>query len=123
MRLSGKSEYDIGLVVPLKEEFRYVIEIAAVKDRHTYDGTILYELDFAGGSTIACIVGEMGPLPTLHSTNRLLSFANVKLVILLGFAGALDKQVKLGDVVVADDVNEFLAKSKAVDERTRNCVG
>jgi nucleoside phosphorylase len=113
--VSVKKEYDIGLVVPLKEEFQYVADMAEVIGRHAYDGTFFYEMDFDGGSTIACIVGEMGPLPASHSTNRLLSFANVKLVVVIGLAGALDKDVLLGDVVVADEVNEFLAKSKAVE--------
>ncbi|MCA9474143.1 MAG: hypothetical protein KC594_18925 [Nitrospira sp.] len=113
--MSVKKEYDIGLIVPLKEEFRHIADIAPVKGRHSYDGAFLYEMDFGGTNTIACIVGEMGPLPASHATNRLLSFANVKLVILLGLAGALDKDLLLGDVVVADEVNEFLAKSKAVE--------
>lgn len=113
--MPAKKEYDIGLVVPLKEEFQYVANIAAVIDRHAYDGTFFYEMDFGGVSTIACFVGDMGSLPALHATNRLLSFANVKLVVVLGLAGALDKDVSLGDVVVADEVNEFLAKSKAVE--------
>ncbi len=110
-----KKEYDIGLIVPLKEEFQYIADIASVKSHQPYDGAFFYEMDFGGTNTIACIVGEMGPLPASQATNRLLSFAKVKLVILLGLAGALDKDVLLGDVVVAEEVNEYLAKSKAVE--------
>jgi nucleoside phosphorylase len=113
--VSVKKEYDIGLIVPLKEEFQYIADMVSVKGRHSYDGALFYEMDFGGTNTIACIIGEMGPLPASHATNRLLSFANVKLVVLLGLAGALDKEVLLGDVVVADEVNEFLAQSKAVE--------
>lgn len=113
--MSTKEEYHIGLVVPLKEEFRYVDEIAAVRNRYPFDGTFLYEMDFGGVKTIACIVGDMGQLPAMHATNRLLSFADVKIVVLIGLAGGLDNNVMLGDVVVADEVNEFLAKSKAVE--------
>jgi nucleoside phosphorylase len=113
--LSRKHEYDVGLVIPLKEEFSFVHEIAPIIGRHSYDGTFLYELKFGSLTTIACIIGEMGPLPASIATNRLLSFARVNFLTVLGLAGALDKDVLLGDVVIADEVNEFLAKSKAVE--------
>lgn len=74
-----------------------------------------YELNFSDNtSVIACIVGDMGPLPAAQATNRLLACASVKLIAVLGLAGSLDSDVLLGDVVIAGEVNEFLAKSKAV---------
>ena len=62
---------------------------------------------------VCCLVGQMGTLPALHATTRLLGFAEVKIIVLLGFAGALGNSVEVGDVVVAGEVNEFQASSKA----------
>ena len=42
-----------------------------------------------------------------------LSVQRFSLVVLLGLAGALDKDVAVGDVAVAAEVNEFQANSKA----------
>ncbi len=113
-----RKSFDIGLVIPLKEEFEYVTTIAPIRETIPYDGTFLYCLDFGGPSVIACIVGEMGPLPASQSTTRLLTFANVRILILLGLAGSLDKDVSLGDVAVGKEVNEYLAESKAVPSET-----
>ena len=55
----------------------------------------------------------MGTLPAHDAATRLLAFADVKLLVLLGLAGALDEGVAVGDVVVAGEVNEFQASSKA----------
>lgn len=111
-------QFDLGIVVPLKEEFRYVTEAAPVLESIPYEGTYFYRLDFGSFSAICCLVDQMGPIPALQATTRLLEFADVKLVVLLGLAGALDKDVAVGDVAVAAEVNEFQANSKAesVDE-------
>jgi nucleoside phosphorylase len=105
--------FDIGIVVPLKEEYRYVVEVAPQLESISHEGTYFYRLDFGPISTICCVVDQAGPIPALQATIRLLEFADVKLVVLLGLAGALDKDIAVGDVVVAAEVNEFQANSKA----------
>lgn len=105
--------FDIGIVVPLKEEYRYVVEVAPQLESIPHDGTFFYRLDFGPISAICCVVDQVGPIPALQATIRLLEFADVKLMVLLGLAGALDKDVAVGDVVVAAEVNEFQANSKA----------
>lgn len=109
----NKQQFDIGLIVPLKEEFRYILEVASCRQTHQFEGSFLYELDFGDVTTVACVVGQMGPTPAQHSAHRLLSFADVKVLILLGLSGSLDSAVGIGDVVVASEVNEFQANAKA----------
>jgi nucleoside phosphorylase len=108
-----RRQFDIGIVVPLKEEFRYVTEILPQLDSVAHAGTYFYRLDVGRVSAVACIVGQMGPVPAVQATTRLLEFADVKLVVLLGLGGSLDNEVVIGDVVVAAEVNEFQANSKA----------
>src|SRR6266498_883668 len=108
-----RRKFDIGIVVPLREEFRYVVEIAPKLESISHEGTYFYRLDFGAVSAIGCLVDQMGPLPALQATTRLLGFADVKLLIVLGVGGALDSDVVVGDVVVAAEINEFQANSKA----------
>ena len=110
--------FDIGIVVPLREEFRYVTEVARQLESIPHEGAYFYRLDFGATSAICCVVDQMGPLPALQAAIRLLGFARVNLLVVLGVAGALDSDVALGDVVVAREINEFQANSKAesVDE-------
>ena len=72
--MSVKKEYDIGLVVPLKEEFQYVADMAAVIGRHAYDGTFFYEMDFDGGSKSLVLSVKWGRflLRTLRTVSCLL---------------------------------------------------
>ena len=105
--------FDVGIVVPLTEEFRYVVEVAPQLESISHEGTFFYRLDFGAISAVCCLVNQMGPLPALQATARLLGFANVKLIVLLGIGGALDEDVAVGDVVIAAEINEFQANSKA----------
>lgn len=108
-----RRRFDVGIVIPLREEFRYAVEVAPVLESISHEGTYFYLLDFGSTSAVCCLVGQMGPLPALQATNRLLEFADVKLVVVLGLAGALHDDVAVGDVVIASEVNEFQANSKA----------
>src|SRR4249920_2762561 len=108
-----RRKFDIGIVIPLREEFRYVVEIAPKLESISHEGTYFYRLDFGAVSAVCCLVDQMGPLPALQATTRLLEFADVRLVVILGLGGALDDDVAVGDVVIAAEINEFQANSKA----------
>lgn len=108
-----RRRFDVGVVVPLNEELRHIATVAPVVEVISFDGTYYYVLDFGNTSVVCCLVGSMGPLPALQATLRLLSFAEVRMLAVLGIAGALDPDVSIGDVLVASEVNEFQANSKA----------
>jgi nucleoside phosphorylase len=108
-----RRHFDVGIVVPLREEFRYLLEIAPLLESISHEGTYFYRLDFGAISAVCCVMDQMGPLPALHAAIRLLEFADLKLLAMLGVAGALDDDIALGDVVVAAEINEFQANSKA----------
>jgi nucleoside phosphorylase len=109
----GRRQFDIGIVVPLREEFRYILEVAPQLEAIPHAGTYFYRLDFGATSAVCCVVDQMGTLPALQAATRLLEFVDVKMLAVLGVAGGLDDDVALGDVVVAAEINEFQANSKA----------
>src|SRR6185437_3507492 len=99
-----KQRFDVGLLIPLAEEFRFLLELLPSTNTVAHGGTNFYHIDLKPVSVIACLIGQIGPLPALHATNRLLNFAEVKLLALLGTGGKLDDDVAIGDVVVASEV-------------------
>ena len=105
--------FNVGIVVPLAEEFRYVLEICPQLESIPYEGTRFYRMEFSRTSALCCLAGQMGTLPALQAATRLLAFADIKLLVLLGLAGSLDGSVDVGDVVVAEEVNDFQSSSKA----------
>ena len=113
MEIKAKQDFDVGIVIPLSEEFRYVLEFSPQLESIQYEGDYFYRLGCAPVSVVCCLAGQMGTLPAMHAATRLLRFAEVKVLVLLGLAGGLDSNVQVGDVVVAEEVNEFQANSKA----------
>ncbi|MGC2780137.1 MAG: 5'-methylthioadenosine/S-adenosylhomocysteine nucleosidase [Bradyrhizobium sp.] len=111
--MPAKPRFDIGIVVPLAEEFGYVTEVAPIVRSVGAHGTFFHVLDLGPVKVIAYLVGGMGLLAAQHGTHKLLEYADVDLLVMLGTAGALDDDLSIGDVAVATEVNEFLANSKA----------
>lgn len=58
-----KPTFDVGIIVPLKEEFRYVTDVAPQLESISHHGTYFYRLDFGSVSTLCCLVDQMGPIP------------------------------------------------------------
>lgn len=108
---------DILLIVPLTEEFAEIEKVFRVTNYVKKEGEFIYELAPNGVScTIAAaILGEPGAAPAASRVERLISVLNPQLVVVIGIAGSLSKDLKLGDVVVAEEVDHYLANSKAVD--------
>ena len=108
-----KQYFDVGVLIPLHEEFRYAKELLPQLEPIRYDGTYFYRFNLPQVSAICCLVGQMGTLPAVTAVQRLLQYADIRLLVLLGLAGAVDDSVHVGDLVVAEEVNEFQASSKA----------
>jgi nucleoside phosphorylase len=108
-----RRQFDIGIVVPLAEEFRYIQEVAPQIESVAHAGAYFYCVHFGGVSAVCCVAGQMGTLPALQTAIRLLEFADLRMLVVLGVAGALDDDIALGDVVIGTEINEFQANSKA----------
>jgi nucleoside phosphorylase len=69
---------------------------------------------------VAFVLDEMGPLSAAVVTGRLVAEFAVRLVALVGIAGALIDNVGLGDVVMASKVDryEHAAKAEPGDKET-----
>jgi nucleoside phosphorylase len=110
--------YNLAIIVPLIEEFRVLRELVPSHIHHPeVDDAIYYyplELGDADSQAVVVVLGDMGTTPSGQLTEKILNTIQPQLVALVGIAGALDRDVTLGDVVVASEINEFLASSKAV---------
>jgi nucleoside phosphorylase len=105
----------LGLVIPLAEEFECAREILAFDAPSGKD--MLHPFTVPGSKVrgVAVTLFDMGLVPAAAATTRLLNSTRVPLVALVGIAGALDSGLKLGDVVVASQIEEYMRGVKAVD--------
>jgi nucleoside phosphorylase len=115
---------DVGLVVALPEEFRELQRQLATRWRPIYDnesGTDYYLFEgpapegYAAYDCVTTFAGSMGPTKAALLTERLRTRWGVRVIVNVGIAGALDDDVRIGDVVAASVADNYLERSKAVD--------
>jgi nucleoside phosphorylase len=113
---------DIGIILALKEEFTELLqEIGEVYQvRQARAGNSYYYLFASTGEQTgrnwrcaATFVGDMGPVQAGLATQQFINDLQPRILVLLGIAGALSPEMRLGDIVVADQVDAYLENSQA----------
>jgi nucleoside phosphorylase len=113
---------DVGIVIALREEFiEFHNEIKtrskALRDEAT--GRYYYQFEHISADSnhryrcIATFVGEMGAVKASLTTQRLISQWEPRTLVMIGIAAALSKDVRIGDVVIATQVDAYLENAKA----------
>jgi nucleoside phosphorylase len=107
---------DLGLIIPLSEEFDCAREILAFDQGVIKDnGDYIYPFSVPGSSLrgVAVVLFGMGPgLSAAVATSLLDRFA-IRVLALMGIAGGLDRDLRLGDVVIASSIDEYFHRAKA----------
>src|ERR1051326_4200978 len=115
---SDEAQCDFALVIALEEEFKNLITALFVHlDPIEVDGLICYRFTLPaprGGPSVcvATFIGEMGITDTNLTTFQLIDALKPGLVVNVGLSGIVDPDLKLGDVVVASESDDFLRRSK-----------
>ena len=112
---------DIGIVIALHEEFRELFRDIEHDTKPIIEpalGQYYYLFERATGrgrpfKGVATSIGQMGPTKAAAVTERLLARFNPKTIAMVGIAAGIHSDVKLGDVAVARQVDEYLSSAKA----------
>jgi nucleoside phosphorylase len=116
------SPIDIGILIALPEEFEEFhnqiserCEIAC--DNKT--GNYYYVFEHRVGDDlsyrcVATLVGDMGPTQTGLAAQTLGTLYDPDTFVMLGIAAGISTDVRLGDVVIASQVEAYMENSKAV---------
>ncbi len=107
--------YDLGLIIALREEFDCAREILNFDEGFRDQGYYFYPFSVPGASIrgIALVLYDMGTTQTGVAATTLLDRHQVQVLALIGIAGALDGEFRLGDVVVASSVDQYLHRAMA----------
>jgi DeoR/GlpR family transcriptional regulator of sugar metabolism/nucleoside phosphorylase len=116
-RMSHSRSLDVGVLIALREEFR---------EFHTFLERDLQPLaDVSRGETwyrfrgpssyegVATFIGDMGPTDAALVADRLITSWDPSTIVMLGIAAGIHDDLKVGDVVVASQVDSYLDASKA----------
>jgi nucleoside phosphorylase len=113
--MQASQRYRIGLLVPLHEEYQYLTELAPAIKTINADGDFYYQLMPPGYTEpiIAQVLEDMGELRAAVAADRLITRFGVEIVALVGIAGGLDRDLLIGDVVVASEIDHYQYSAKA----------
>lgn len=114
------------MLVALKEELRELCAVLgepASWRNETYGGEdYLFLVPGVGGQScrvMVFVMGDMGPAASTHGADRLLA-SRPAVIVSLGIACSLDaKDLRLGDVIVANQIDGYDEKGKAVSRGAR----
>ena len=116
---------DIAIIIALEEEFQCFSEyVEIIHDKDELLSLHYYLFEYQTNDTgyiyrcVAGFVGEMGPTSSAVYADRILSKFQPATLVNIGLAGGLSDDVRVGDVVIADVVDEYITSAKAVKRTT-----
>jgi nucleoside phosphorylase/tetratricopeptide (TPR) repeat protein len=117
-RQEARVGMDLGIVIALKEEFREFLALlpvptSPVRDPETGQYDYTFEHPTAHHRCVVTLIGEMNPGPAALHTERLMTRWSPRTVVMLGIAAGIHSDVRVGDVVIASQVDNYLDSAKA----------
>ncbi|HEY3902547.1 MAG TPA: TIR domain-containing protein [Streptosporangiaceae bacterium] len=107
--------YDLGLLIPSREEFDCAREVLDFGDAFRQGGYFLHPFTVPDSklSGVALVLFDVGLANAAVATTNLLSLVDLRQVAMIGVASALDEGLRPGDVVIASGVDEYMRAAKA----------
>lgn len=115
--LMEKKDNLIGVIIALKEEFRIFNDIMNNESLSYQHENSFFIYKFDNFTIVALFMGDMGGENASIQTSKLLSKYNCSTIVNIGIAGALNKDVKVGDIIIADQVESYQKVAKAVQNK------
>ena len=112
---------DTAIIIALREEFQelrdqILTDARSEFDPHTTQYYYRFSRPCAQGQAYECVatfVGAMGPTNAAYVAGEMIRRYQPAAIVNVGIAGGVSDDVRIGDVVVADQIDEYLAGSKA----------
>ncbi len=107
---------DVCLIIPKGEEFDYARDVLCFGDPVGEGGGYhSHPFSVRGSSVtgIAVVLFEMGIASSAVAATSVLARHDISVLALVGIAGALSPELRLGDVVIASSIEEYMYGAKA----------
>jgi WD40 repeat protein/nucleoside phosphorylase len=109
---------ELGIVIALKEELRVFQKLLPARttverDPRTGQYDYVFEHPATGARCVFTLLGDMGPEPAALATERLINRWAPRTLVMLGIAAGIHPDVKVGDVVVASQIDSYLDSARA----------
>ena len=113
-----RRSYDLGLIIPSRDEFDGARQILAFEQPVNESGYYLHPFTVPDSDVtgIAVVLFDIGLAGTAIAATTLLEQFKIRMLALIGVAGALDSNLQLGDVVIASSIDEYLYAARATND-------
>jgi nucleoside phosphorylase len=110
---------DFGFVIAMSEEFRHFVSTMGPMecDRDERTGQHYYSFNCGKHRCVAILLGRMGKTSAAQMVERLTQRYSVGTIVNIGIAGGIGGDVRVGDVIVASQVDDYLHRAKASPAR------
>lgn len=110
-----RRSYDLGLIIPTREEFDCAREVLAFGDAFREGGYFLHPFTVPDSTLdgVALVLFDVGLANAAVATSNLLTMFEVRQLALIGVAASLDDELGLGNVVIASGIDEYLRAARA----------
>lgn len=117
MNFQKEASYDLLVVIPLEEEYLEFQKVFPHKQDLTNDGCFMAEVETGSDeiSALVIIQEEMGKSAASSAVDEALSRFTISVVVCLGIAGAISKDLRLCDVCYSGNILDVFDNSKASD--------
>lgn len=116
-----RQSFPIGVLFPLTEEYEAAEEILTpIRSFDANDQTFYVMKSPAGTQFVAAIVGGAGGQEASTVVAERLAALGIEVLVVIGIAGSLDSELRLGDVIAPSLVDLYRAGSKAVPGATED---
>lgn len=110
---------DVALLIALQEEFAHLLQQFGRYEAVHKNGNFYYLLERTSAQgtkqrLVATMVGDMGPMQAAVAAERLNQNWHPPCMAMLGIAGGINEDVRLGDVVLATQVDAYQENARAV---------
>ena len=112
MRHKNADRVDLGIVIALQEEFRELLALCGTVSQHKSDKLTVYRFNRREYRVVAALVGEAGAARASGVTERMIDAWHPESVVSLGIAAAVHDDLRVGDVYVPTQADEYIQDAK-----------
>lgn len=114
----------IVALIALKEEFNEFKKVFPYKRDHSTAGSIRIEHESGRDDIrlISILATQMGSQSALISADAAVTAFSADLVVVIGIAGGISKDLQIGDVCVSNEVIDVLHNAKIIDQKGNSAI-
>ncbi len=118
--IKNSNKYDVAIITALNIEFEQLLKTSHWKKLNSNEPIVFYEtvINTKDSNNIKIIAGninQMGMQAAASVASKVLSLFNPSLLFIVGICAGIEENVKLGDIIIANQIWDYESGKKTED--------